>query len=66
MLFEKQISILDYFLKDHVIMKTGYWIYSFEIVIFNSNNISQYYWFWNIVDQIYGALVSIRDLFQKH
>ncbi len=34
-----------------------------KTVILNCNNISQFYY---IFDQINAALMSIRDLFQKH
>ncbi len=35
-------------------------------MILNCNNISQYYSFYCIFDQINAALVCIRNLFQKH
>ncbi len=80
--FEQQISILEWFLKDHVTLKTEvmmlkiqFWnqrnklhfkIYSNRNVISNSKNISQYYCFCCILDQINAALVSWRDFFKKH
>jgi len=35
-------------------------------IILNCNNISQYYWFYNIFDQITADLKSRRAFFQKH
>ncbi len=40
-------------------------IYKQKMIILNCNNISQYYCFYCIFDQINAAVVSIRD-FQKH
>ncbi len=42
-----------------------YNIFKWKIVIWNRNNISQYYKFYCIFDQINAALVSMGD-FQKH
>ncbi len=55
------ISILELFLKDHVTLKTG--VMKQKILEFD--NISQYYWFHFILDQINADLVNIRDFFQK-
>lgn len=41
-------------------------ILKYETVIFNYNNISQYYCFYCSFDLIHVALANIRDLFQKH
>ncbi len=35
------------------------------MVILNSNNISQYYYFYCVFDHIKAALVSIRDFLKK-
>ncbi len=53
MFLEQQISILEWFLKDHVTQKTAIWNY----------NIFQFYC---IFDQTNAALMSTRDFFQKH
>ncbi len=61
-------SALEWFLKDHVTLKTGVMVHyvkmkyilkyiKTETIILNCKN---------IFDQINAALVSIRDLFQKH
>ncbi len=63
-------GILEWFLKDHVTMKTGVMAAENRALpsqeyLFKKKNISQYYWFYCIFDQINAALVSIRD-FQRH
>ncbi len=70
---EQQISILDWFLKDHVTLKTGVMILKIQLchyknknilnqkpVILNYKNISEYYC---IFDQINAAFVIIRVFF---
>ncbi len=63
MFFEQQISILKWFLNDHVTLKTGVMMLKIQLyitgihfkkktVLLNSNNISQYYYFYYIFDQI--------------
>ncbi len=66
--------------EDHVTLKTGVMMPEFQLcitginynilkkktAILNCNNISQYYRFFCIFDQINAALVIRRDFFQKH
>ncbi len=53
-----KISILEWFLKDHVTLKTGAYIWKY-IKTFNLNcKISQYY---SIFNQINAALVNAQD-----
>ncbi len=72
MFVEQQISILEWFLKDHVTLKTEksalchgnkykQILKYIKIKKLNSNNVSQY--FYCIYDQINAALVSIKDIF---
>ncbi len=74
-MFLEQISILKWFLKDHVTLKTGVIMrkgvtgvnYILNIlkqkrVILDYGNISRYC----IFDQINAALVSIRELIKKY
>ncbi len=77
MFLEQQTSILEWFLKDHVTMKTGVMMLKIQLCIsrinyifkyfqykpfLNCNNISQYYCFYFILKK--KALESIKD-FQK-
>ncbi len=69
MFIEHQISILEWFLKDNLTVKTGELaaqnLFKFEntlqekTLVLNCNNISQYL-FYYVFDQINAALVSIR------
>ncbi len=57
-----QNSMLEWILKYHMI-KAAVIILKWKTIIFNCNNISQYYCFKCILDQINVSLVSRRDLF---
>ncbi len=75
---EQQISVLEWFLKGHVTPKTGgnnaenlaliteisYMLKYIKIEnsYFKWSNISQYYWFCCILDQLNVGLVSRREL----
>ncbi len=80
MFLEQQISILEWFLKDHVTLKTGVLMLTIFSLITGINyilkyiqiessyfnlNISQYYCFCCILDQINAGLVSRREFFKK-
>jgi len=52
-------------LKDHVTLKTEIIAKGFDStgkIIFSKRNISQYYCFYCIFDQLNASLVSLRDL----
>ncbi len=57
--------MLEWILKYHMI-KAAVNILKLKTIIFNCNNISLYYCFKCILDQINVSLVSRRDLFLKY
>ncbi len=78
MFLEQQISILEWFLKDHVTLKTGVMMLKIQLCITGINYISKYirienfikivtsftiFLFLSVYDQINAALASIRDFF---
>ncbi len=82
MFLEQQIIILEWFLKDHVTLKTAVMMLKIQLritginyilqyiqirkVILNGKNISQYNCFTVFFKQINIALVSRREFFQKY
>ncbi len=76
MFLKQQISILEWFLKDHVTLKTEVMMLKIQLCITEINYTLQciqiensYFklqYFYCIFDQINATMVSIRDFLEKH
>jgi len=66
MYLEDQISILEWFLKDHVTLKSGVMMQKIQVCPHRIWNQRSYLKYDSLFDQIHAALVSKRDVFQKH
>ncbi len=67
----QEIRILEWFLKDHVTLKTGVMMLKIQRCITGINYILKYIQIKSnqinyIFDQINAALISIKYIFQKH
>ncbi len=58
MFLDHQISFLEWFLKDHVTLKTGVMTLKIQLLFLN-------YSFYGLFDQMHKALVNLRDFFQN-